>query len=80
MNASDNFKWTPLHFAAHAGLLDVVEFLMNNGADMEAKTMNLGTPLMRAIESSKPEVVQYFIDKGAKIQIENRKGDRHNHF
>lgn len=74
MNASDNFKWTPLHFAAHAGLHDAVEFLLNNGADLEAHTMNLATPLMRAIESSKPEVVQYLIDKGAKVQIENKKG------
>lgn len=52
----------------------MVEYLVENGADMEARTMNQATPLMRAIESSKPEVVQYFIDKGAKMQIENRKG------
>jgi ankyrin repeat protein len=74
VNAQDNFKWTPLHFAAHGGLLDVVDYLLERGADLEARTMNQATPLMRAIESSKPEVVQYFIDKGAKLQIENRKG------
>ena len=52
----------------------IVEYLLNNGANMEAVTMNGATPLMRAIESSKVEVVQYLIDSGAKLQIENRKG------
>ena len=80
VNASDNFKWTPLHFACHAGLQDVVEYLLEHGAELEARTMNQATPLMRAIESSKPEVVQYLIDKGAKVQIENRKGEHQINF
>ena len=75
VNARDNFKWTPLHFAAHAGLLDVVTYLMDKGALLDAVTLNGSTPLMRSIESSKPDVVQFFIDKGAKVQIENKKGE-----
>ena len=75
MNAQDNFKWSPLHFACHAGMKHIVEYLLGRGANMEATTMNGATPLMRAIESSKVEVVQYLIDSGAKLQIENRKGE-----
>ena len=37
--------------------------------------MNGATPLMRAVESSKPELVQYLIEKGAKVQVENKKGN-----
>lgn len=74
MNARDNFKWTPLHFACHAGILDVIELLLNNGADLEARTLNEATPLMRAIESAKPEVVQYLVDRGAQVRAENKKG------
>ena len=74
MNARDNFKWTPLHFACHAGILDVVELLLNNGADLEARTLNEATPLMRAIESARPEVVQYLVDRGAQVRTENKKG------
>ena len=74
VHARDNFKWTPLHFACHAGILDVVEYLLERGADLEARTLNEATPLMRAIEASKPELVQYLIDRGAKVQVENRKG------
>ena len=75
VHARDNFKWTPLHFACHAGILDVVEYLLEHGADLEARTLNEATPLMRAIEASKPELVQYLIDRGAKVQVENRKGN-----
>lgn len=74
INAKDNFKWTSLHHACHAGLMDIVEYLMEKGALLEVVTLNGATPLMRAIESSKPDVVQYLIDKGAKVQIENKKG------
>ena len=74
MDTQDNFKWTPLHFACHGGMKDVVELLLNHGANIEAVTLNGGTPLMRAVESSKPELVQFLIDKGAKVQAQNKKG------
>lgn len=74
VNAKDNFKWTPLHFACHAGLKDIVELLLNNGALMESVALNGGTPLMRAIESNRADVVHMLIERGAKVQIENRNG------
>ena len=64
INATDNFKWTSLHFACHGGQKDIVEFLLNNGALLDAQSSNGGTPIMRAIESSKTDVVQFLIDKG----------------
>ena len=74
INARDNFKWTPLHHACHSGQLNVVEFLIENGAEIDAATMNGGTPLTRAIESSREHVVEYLIGKGVKVQTENKKG------
>ena len=74
MNARDNFKWTPLHHACHAGQLDIVETLLSNGAEMDAPTLSGGTPLTRAIESSREHVVDFLIQKGAKMQTENKKG------
>ena len=74
VNATDNFKWTALHFACHCGIKDVVEYLLSAGADLEATTLNGATPLMRAIESSSSDVVQLLIDNGAKLRVENRKG------
>lgn len=65
-----------MHHAAHAGMLDVVELLYNNGASIDSVAMNGATPMNRAIESSKLNVVQFLMDKGAKLATENRKGER----
>ena len=45
------------------------------GADLDAAAMSGGTPLTRAIESSRENVVDYLIRRGAKMQMENKKGN-----
>lgn len=52
----------------------MVELLLRHGAEMDATAMNGGTPLIRAIETSSIDVVTYLIERGAKLQIENKKG------
>lgn len=47
---------------------------MDHGAELDAPTMSGGTPLTRAIESSRENVVDFLIQKGAKVQTENKKG------
>ncbi|THD20008.1 putative ankyrin repeat domain protein [Fasciola hepatica] len=56
-------------------MVDVVELLLNNGALIDARAMNGGTPLSRAIECSRLNVVDFIISKGAKVMLETRKGD-----
>ncbi|XP_029654757.1 ankyrin repeat and EF-hand domain-containing protein 1-like [Octopus sinensis] len=68
-------KWTPLHHACHSGRLDVVAHLVEAGADVNAISLNGGTPITRAIESSAFDVVKYLLEKGgAKLRTETRKG------
>jgi len=55
-------------------MYDVIEYLVDKGANIDAVTMNGATPFMRAIESSRPEIVQYLLEKGVKVQTETRKG------
>ncbi|XP_073734487.1 ankyrin repeat and EF-hand domain-containing protein 1 isoform X2 [Callorhinus ursinus] len=74
VNATDNFLWTPLHFACHAGQQDIVELLVKAGAVIDAVSINNSTPLTRAIESCRLDTVKYLLDIGAKFQLENRKG------
>lgn len=76
VNATDNFMWTPLHHACHAGQQDIAELLVHSGANLDALTINDGTPLMRGIESCRLDTVQYLINSGAKVQLANRKGER----
>ena len=64
INARDNFKWMALHHACHSGQIDLVQLLLEHGAEMDAQTINGGTPLMRAIESSRESVVEFLISKG----------------
>ncbi|VDQ15687.1 unnamed protein product [Trichobilharzia regenti] len=56
-------------------MIDMVELLLNNGATLEAKAMNGATPLFRAIECSRLNVVDYFLSKGSKLFVETRKGE-----
>ncbi|KAI4903603.1 hypothetical protein NFI96_013569 [Prochilodus magdalenae] len=73
VNACDQFNWTPLHHACHAGQVDIIDLLVQSGAELNAVALNGATPLMRAIESSRISCVDYLIKAGAKVQAENKK-------
>ena len=45
INEVDINKWTPLHEAAREGNIDVIEFLLDNGANIDAKTTDGKTAL-----------------------------------
>lgn len=70
----DQFFWTPLHHAAHAGQVELVKLLVEAGAPVDARALCGGTPLMRAIESSRPACVDILIKAGASVEAENKKG------
>ena len=52
----------------------MVELLLKNGAQIDATAMNGSTPLYRAIESSRVNVVQYLMSCNARVTVENSKG------
>ena len=58
MESNDNWNCTPLHNAAGAGHLDIVDFLCSVGANLESRSSNKGkTPLEMARDKNKFEVV-----------------------
>ncbi|XP_067337201.1 ankyrin repeat and EF-hand domain-containing protein 1a isoform X2 [Channa argus] len=75
VNMCDQFFWTPLHHAAFAGQLDIVKLLVEAGAIIDAEGLCCGTPLMRAIESSRLSCVDYLIKEGASVFAQNKKGE-----
>ena len=55
---------TPLHLAAVNGHLDVVQYLVEQGANKEATDDCNKTPLFVAAKGGHLEVVQYLVEQG----------------
>ena len=75
-NARTEGCWTPLHWAALNGHLDVVKLLLEKGADLDAKSEGDWTPLHFAAASGKLDVVKFLLEKGADPNARNKDGKR----
>jgi len=64
------FGWTPLHFASDKGFLSIVEYLVNQKADVNSKNNDGQTPLHLAIEKDQENIVEYLVE--LKININSR--------
>jgi ankyrin repeat protein len=67
---------TPLHWPCHNGSVEIIELLLDAGADIEADEINCygGKPLHWASEH-KPETVKFLLDRGADVNGRNVKPD-----
>ncbi|WP_341823711.1 ankyrin repeat domain-containing protein [Wolbachia endosymbiont (group A) of Agelastica alni] len=70
--------WTILHYAVYNGNLDLLkdtyQLLLSKVIDVNAKDKYGWTPLYYAIYYNEPEMVEFFIDKGANIDIKDNNG------
>ncbi|KAJ8329638.1 hypothetical protein BDV3_003647 [Batrachochytrium dendrobatidis] len=67
-NQLDSAGYSPLHYAARQGHLDVCKLLIQAGADINYATLELHTTsLHRAVVGGHVHIVQYLIDMGADI-------------
>jgi ankyrin repeat protein len=66
--------WTPLHYAAAKGHLDIMNLLLENNAYIDAEAPNGTTPLMMAAEYGTPDAVKLLLDAGADAQLKNALG------
>jgi ankyrin repeat protein len=59
---------TPLHLASYAGHAKVVDFLLRNGAEVNAEARSaLKTPLHLAVDGGHAEVVKLLVKRGANV-------------
>lgn len=68
---NDSEGWTPMHYAAKAGALNVVIGLISRGAGVDPPDNNLKTPLIVAIEFNKFIVARSLIEFGADIEAKD---------
>jgi uncharacterized protein len=70
----NNAGWTPLQYACTRGHLEVAEFLLSNGANVNALSPNNSTALMMSVMSGNEYLVKYLLDNGADLQMRNQLG------
>lgn len=68
-------SWTLLHQAANDGYLDAVKLLLKSGADVNAKTDDGDTPLIRAVKGHSEahyQIASFLIESGADVSSRNK--------
>ncbi|WP_172793467.1 ankyrin repeat domain-containing protein, partial [Wolbachia endosymbiont of Laodelphax striatellus] len=72
VNAENEYKKTPLHFAAHNGHKEIVDALLNANANVNAENEDKQTPLHFAVISGKKEVVDALLKiEGININVQD---------
>ena len=80
VNEAGEGKWTALHLAAQKGHTAVVEYLLKQGADTEARDTEGYTALHWAAFCGHTEIVDYLLDRGANREAKNKWGYTALHF
>lgn len=76
INDGNKKKETPLHIAVRNNKVEFVKFLIERGAEVEAKDVNGATPLFISLEVDNLELAKYFVEKGADVNVEANDGRR----
>ena len=66
--------WTPLHYAATNGHLEIMNLLLENHAYIDAESPNKTTPLMMAAQYGTPSAVKLLLEAGADVTLRNELG------
>ena len=72
--------WAPLHYAATAPDASVVDWLLSQGADVDAESANSTTPLMLAAGYGSFAAVERLLAAGAATHVSNAAGLRASDF
>ncbi len=67
INANDRFGHSPIHYAAYRGNAYVVDYLLRNGGDPNARGNHQSTPLHSAAWGKNQEVVELLLEDGAEV-------------
>lgn len=66
--------WTPLHYAATSGHVEIINLLLEHHAYIDAESPNGTTPLMMAANYGTIDAVKLLLDAGADPMLRNQLG------
>jgi ankyrin repeat protein len=67
VNISDQRAWMPLHWAVRSGHYDLVKYLIDQGADVNARDLSMYRPLALAIDFGRQDVAELLRDHGGML-------------
>ncbi len=71
VNEGDKSGYTPLHYAAYNGQLEMVQFLIASEANIHAQAQDGVTPLHFAAFYGHLDTAKFLVEKGANINVED---------
>jgi ankyrin repeat protein len=81
VNVKDDWNgWTPLHWAADKGHIEIARLLLQNGAEVNVRSNGGWTPLYWAAENGHIDILHLLVENGADLEAQDRNGMRALHF
>jgi hypothetical protein len=68
--------WTPLHWAAYNGHIEISRLLLQNGAEVNARSSNGYTPLHWAARNGHVDILHLLVENGANLEAQSNYGER----
>jgi hypothetical protein len=75
VSPGDNLRRTPLMLAAKNGNAAVASFLLEHGAEVNARDLHRTTAIYYAAEAGYPDIVELLVDHGSQLNPHIRFGD-----
>jgi hypothetical protein len=72
----DEYGMTPLHYAAFKGHIEIARLLLQNGAEVNAKSNRGSTPLYCAALNGHVDILHLLVKNGADLEAQNDDGWR----
>ncbi len=74
VKSADDSGFTPLHIAATAGRVDIIEYLLGRGAVLEPRTAGGQTPLFQTVPLASAQAFERLVEKGANLNARDNQG------
>jgi hypothetical protein len=81
VNVKDDRKgWTPLHYAAWKGHVEIARLLLQNGAEVNVRSNGGSTPLHCSAWNGHVDILHLLVENGADLEAQDNDGERALHW